>query len=462
MTEEAPKNEEKVAGAEAVKPEPVVKDEKVKDENMKENEERTRRRRSRSRSGSRDRKKRDRGRRRRRRRRRTPSRSRSVEQSQSDEDDGQDYGPGLRKRRRGEKRHRNLWDVTPQEAEKLGLLVGLPINIGASGDFMHADRAGRRVYVGNLPLNVKETEIRDFFNAVMIAAQGPNRKPGDAVLGVFLHLAKRFAFVEFRNAIEATQAMDLDGIKFRGLVLKLGRPANYNPSASSIAARQAPKLNISQFNIKSSHVPNGPNKLYIGGLPYNLKEPQVRELLETYGPLRGLFLSYDPATNLTKGYAFAYYEEEKVTDAAIEGLNGLQIGDRTLAVRRHESCAQFAQKSNVMKTITGNLRQATETNTLCMLQMVSMDELQDTEELEDIKNDIATECSNYGKLLSIVIPGYHPSGKPMPGAGKVYVQFATVDEAKRCRASLQGRSFADRTVVVSFYDSEKFNNREFV
>lgn len=167
---EVPKNEESAAGAEAVKPEPVVKDEKVKDENMKENEERTRRRRSRSRSGSRDRKKRDRGRRRRRRRRRTPSRSRSLD-SQSDEDDGQDYGPGLRKRRRGEKRHRNLWDVTPQEAEKLGLLVGLPINIGASGDFMHADRAGRRVYVGNLPLNVKETEIRDFFNAVMIAAQ---------------------------------------------------------------------------------------------------------------------------------------------------------------------------------------------------------------------------------------------------------------------------------------------------
>ena len=74
-------------------------------------------------------------------------------------------------RRRGEKQDRNMWDVQPDEAEKLGLLKGLPINIGSSGDFMHANRAGRRVYVGNLPLNMKEAELRDFFNAVMVAAQ---------------------------------------------------------------------------------------------------------------------------------------------------------------------------------------------------------------------------------------------------------------------------------------------------
>jgi len=78
-------------------------------------------------------------------------------------------------RRRGERRHRNLWDVGPEDAEKLGLLSNLPINIGSDGDFMHADRAGRRIYVGNLPLDAKESEVRDFFNAVMIAA-GVNMK----------------------------------------------------------------------------------------------------------------------------------------------------------------------------------------------------------------------------------------------------------------------------------------------
>jgi len=441
---------------ETVKPategEPKVggKDDAVKEEKVKKERSRSRgrkRRRSRSRS-----------RRRRRRRRRSPS------NSGSGDDDGVDYGPGLRKRRRGEKRHRNMWDVQPDEAEKLGLLKGLPINIGSSGDFMHADRAGRRVYVGNLPLNVKEAELRDFFNAVMVAAQGPSRKPGNSVLGVFLNLPKRFAFVEFRNAIDATQAMDLDGIMFRGLALKLGRPANYNASASCIAARQAPKLNLSKLGIFSSHVPNGPNKLYIGGLPYNLKQNQVRELLEAYGPLRGLFLSYDPATNLSKGYAFAYYEDESVTDAAIEGLGGLQIGDRTLAIRRHESCANFMNTNQMMDDIVKKdvRKVATMTNTLCLMQMVTLDDLKDPEELSDIKNDIATECSNYGTVLDIEIPGLSPTGKPLPVAKKVFVQFQSEEEATKCKTALQGRCFADRTVVVSYYEPERFIKRDFL
>lgn len=425
----------------------AVKEESVK----KESRDRGRKRRRTSRSGSRSR-------RRRRRRRRSPSRSRS-----NSVDDGVDYGPGLRKRRRGEKRHRNMWDVGPQDAEALGLLKGLPINIASSGDFMHADRAGRRVYVGNLPLNVKEAEMRDFFNAVMVAGQGPGRKAGNSVLGVFLNLPKRFAFVEFRNAVEATQAMDLDGIMFRGLALKLGRPANYNASASCIAARQAKKLNLTPIGIFSSHVPNGPNKLYIGGLPYNLKQNQVRELLEAYGPLRGLFLSFDPATNLSKGYAFAYYEDEQVTDAAIEGLNGLQIGDRTLAVRRHESCANFSSNTTLDNVVKGNeARKSAEiTNTLCLMQMIANEDLEDPEELEDIKNDIATECSNYGRLIDIWIPPL-VKGKPGPGTGKVFVQFQEAAEATACKNALQGRCFAERTVVVTYYDPEKFRNREFI
>merc|ERR1719203_223728 len=387
-----------------------------------------------------------------------PSRSGSS----GSESEGEDFGDGLKKRRRGEKRHRNLWDVDPTLATDLGLLSGLPINIGTNGGFMHADRAGRRVYVGNVPLDCKEKELRDFFNAVMIAAQGPTRKPGNAVLGVFLNLPKRFAFVEFRSATEATQAMDLDGIMFRGLNLKMGRPANYNANASSAAARMAPKLNLSKLGIISTHVPNGPNKLYVGGIPYNLRIEQVRELLETYGPLRGLWLSNDPVTGMSKGYAFAYYEDEAVTNAAIDGLSGLQIGEKRMQVKRHESCAQYqGNGSNELNVIGDVETKATETKTLCLLQMVVESELQDPDEVLDIKNDIINECSNYGKVVDVVIPTF-VNGKAEPGMGKVYVRFEKLEEAGACRIALQGRTFADRTVVVSFFDDGKFLDRNFM
>jgi len=413
-------------------------------------------RRGRSRSRSRSR-----SRRRRRRRRRSPSHD--VGQLP---DDGRDHGRGLKPRHRDEKRHRSLWDVGPEEAEKHGLLKGLPISIGANGDFMHADRAGRRIYVGNLPLHVKEMELRDFFNAAMVAAQGPDRKPGDSVLGVFLNLQKRFAFVEFRSALEGTQAMELDGILFRGLSLKLGRPANWNPSAGKKLG-PVPKLNIGNLGIISHHVPNGPNKLYIGGIPFNLKEAQVRELLETYGPLRALFLSFDPLTDCSKGYAFAYYQDdEQVTDAAIQGLNGIQIGDRTLVVRRQNDGQQRTNDSvsNLMslESIVKQEGGITATKTLCLMNMVSAEELGDPEEVADITEDVKNECTTYGNVKDILVPGLNQKGEKLPGAGKIFVKFDTVEQASACKSALTGRTFGSRTVVVSYYDEEKFDKREII
>eukprot|EP01084_Bolivina_argentea_P019592 36412_1 len=106
-----------------------------------------------------------------------------------------------------------------------------------------------------------------------------------SVTNVYLNAQKRFAFVEFRSPQEATQAMELEGIQFFGESLKIGRPANYNPNLlpQELRADNVPKLNTSALGIVSNFVPNGPNKLYCGGIPYSLTEEQVKELLSTYG-----------------------------------------------------------------------------------------------------------------------------------------------------------------------------------
>jgi len=98
-----------------------------------------------------------------------------------------------------------------------------------------------------------------------------------------------------------------------------------------------------------------------------------------------------------------------------------------------------------------------------MLNMVTNEDLKDREELDDITNDIRTECSSYGTVLEVVIPGFmdETNTKLMPGGGKVWANFATVEEAKKCKKNLNGRSFADRTVVATFYDTEKFLQRNF-
>lgn len=58
------------------------------------------------------------------------------------------------------------------------------------------------------------------------------------------------------------------------------------------------------------------------------------------------------------------------------------------------------------------------TDVLCLLNMVSPDELIDDEEYEEILEDIREECSKYGTVKSIEIP--RPlDGLEVPGCGKV-------------------------------------------
>lgn len=55
---------------------------------------------------------------------------------------------------------------------------------------------------------------------------------------------------------------------------------------------------------------------------------------------------------------------------------------------------------------------------LCLLNMVTPEELKDEEEYEDILEDIREECNKYGIVRSLEIP--RPiEGVDVPGCGKV-------------------------------------------
>lgn len=88
---------------------------------------------------------------------------------------------------------------------------------------------------------------------------------------------------------------------------------------------------------------DSPHKLFIGGLPNYLTSEQVKELLSSFGQLKAFNLVVDSNTGLSKGYAFAEYLDPSLTDQAIAGLNGMQLGENRLLVQL--SC-EGARKAN--------------------------------------------------------------------------------------------------------------------
>lgn len=120
--------------------------------------------------------------------------------------------------------------------------------------------------------------------------------------------------------------------------MKVRRPSDYNPSlAAALGPSQPnPNLNLGAVGLTpgSAGGLEGPDRIFVGGLPYYFTEAQVRELLESFGPLRGFDLVKDRETGNSKGYAFCVYQDLSVTDIACAALNGIKMGDKTLTVRR--------------------------------------------------------------------------------------------------------------------------------
>lgn len=82
--------------------------------------------------------------------------------------------------------------------------------------------------MGSVPTGATDKELLAFFNKVLMAT-GCSTAPGAPVMHAFVDGQRRFAFVEMRTAVEANNALALDGIVMRGVPLPLRRPSDYNP-----------------------------------------------------------------------------------------------------------------------------------------------------------------------------------------------------------------------------------------
>lgn len=103
----------------------------------------------------------------------------------------------------------------------------------------------------------------------------------------------------------------------------------------------------------------------------------------------------------------------------------MQLGDKKLIVQRAsvgaKNTAVGGQVAPVQIQVPGLSLVGTggpPTEVLCLLNMVTPDELRDEEEYEDILEDIKEECNKYGVVRSVEIP--RPiEGVEVPGCGKV-------------------------------------------
>jgi splicing factor U2AF subunit len=418
------------------------------------------------------------------------------------------------------------------EVAKLNPALLMPLMTSANP---MATRQTRRIYIGQLPANVSETELAEFFNTAMMTA-GVTSTKAPPVVAVQMNREKGFAFLEFRTAEESTAAMAFDGITLQGSSLKVRRPKDYGEMNESdwnimpggegfAAASSQPQTFIP--GIVQTNVADTPNKIFIGGLPMYLDEEGVKELLQAFGQLKAFNLVRETGSNQSKGFAFCEYLDEGVTDKAIQGLNGMRVGEKTLQVQRstvarhhapeivlpsrgvsNPTALNFLNISIPVPTILSSLTQEKKpppTRIVQLCNLFSVEDLADMDFYEDVVQDLTEEARKFGQLVSVVVPrpnikkrvkaapaiiNFDPTassilsldssapaqgaggagsadpsaappsppgpeieetGPPPQGVGRVYLEYATREDANKASEKLMGRKFNKRTVIVSFY-----------
>ena len=77
--------------------------------------------------------------------------------------------------------------------------------------------------------------------------------------------------------------------------------------------------------------------LYVGNIPYAVKEEELKEIFQEFGTVTSLKIISDKYSGRSKGFGFIEMENEEQEDLAVNELNRKEIHDRNLVVAKAHS-----------------------------------------------------------------------------------------------------------------------------
>jgi len=175
-----------------------------------------------------------------------------------------------------------------------------------------------------------------------------------------------------------------------------------------------------------------PNRIFVANIPSSMNEQQFRDLMGSFGALLNLDWVKGPQPGTHKGYAFCEYVDPNLTDIVITALNGFRVSDRKqLSVSRAVKNQNNTNKSN--NAITGSnlipigtnntdntstvasssavsntgsvaavqnimVPHGIPTRVVCLENMITIEELNNNDDYQDLVEEITEECSKYGNM----------------------------------------------------------------
>jgi hypothetical protein len=139
-----------------------------------------------------------------------------------------------------------------------------------------------------------------------------------------------------------------------------------------------------------------------------------------------------------------------VATAGLGAVAALPPGSSALDIANAALDAAFGATG----VVAASARQMT--RILVLLNMVTDEDLQTDEEYNGLKEEVEEEVSKYGKLISIQIPRRAVGTIEQSAVRKIFLEYATVQDAANAEKELAGRQFGSNVVQASFFDENEY------
>ncbi|XP_062194650.1 small ribosomal subunit protein cS22-like [Phragmites australis] len=113
-------------------------------------------------------------------------------------------------------------------------------------------------------------------------------------------------------------------------------------SFRAVAAPRASRWAVALRVAASSAVLEAPEevaarKLYVGNIPRTVTNDELRDMFAEHGTVERAEVMYDKYTNRSRRFGFVTMSTAEEANAAVESLNGTEVGGRTIKVNVTES-----------------------------------------------------------------------------------------------------------------------------
>ncbi|KND03989.1 CC1-like family splicing factor [Spizellomyces punctatus DAOM BR117] len=334
----------------------------------------------------------------------------------------------------------------------------------ASPQLSEYERDKRTVFVMQLAARLTTGELFDFFapagkvrDARIIADRNSRRSKG-------------VGYVEFYEEESVEKALQMTNQKLLGIPIIVQRTeAEKNRIAAEAEAAAKAELQS--------------NRLYIGSLHFNLTEDDLKAVFEPFGAIDHINLHKDPDTGRSRGFAFVHYKNPADAKQAMEKMNGFEIMGRAIKVghitdKLSGGVSSYSlddgeigglSMNNVSRIdlmaklardelpIGGSALPAKPvilpTRNILLKNMFVLQEVQEEPDWDkELKDDVESECSKYGKLRHVGIDTESPDGR-------IYMKYNSIPEAEAAVNALNGRFFAGNRIEAAYVPDVTYNAR---